>query len=156
PEERAQLLLDAQINDRGVQANIPFLEAVRTLAIQERNAVNVRLNELSAGVITSVDQVQRIKDAINARGHAMTTLGKRSVSATLAHEPDAYVRELVELRRRGAYASVRAAKRLLAHADPVDQRIRGWSRIYGGATGRWSSPGPQLHNLRRTDAQYPA
>ena len=68
PEERAQLLLDAQINDRGVQANIPFLEAVRTLAVQERNAINVRLNELSAGVITSVDQVKEIKNAINARG----------------------------------------------------------------------------------------
>src|SRR5262249_2731954 len=43
-----------------------------------------------------------------------------------------------------------------AHADPVDQRIRGWGRIYGGATGRRSSPGPQLHNLRRNDAEYPA
>src|SRR5262249_62414156 len=97
-----------------------------------------------------------IKDAINARGHAMTTLGKRSVSATLAHEPDAYVRELLELRQRGAYASVRAAKRLLAHADPVDQRIRGWGRIYGGATGRRSPPAPQLHYLRRNDAQRAA
>jgi DNA polymerase len=155
-EERTQLLLDAKINDRGIGAHIPFLEAVRTLAVQERNAVNVRLNELSAGVITSVDQVARIKDAINARGHQMTTLGKRSVSATLAHEPDAYVRELLELRQRGAYASVRAAKRLLAHAGPIDGRIRGWGRIYGAGPGRWSSPGPQLHNLRRNDAEYPA
>src|SRR6516165_8352937 len=55
-----------------------------------------------------------------------------------------------------AYASVRAAKRLLAHADPVDGRIRGWGRIYGAGPGRWSSPGPQLHNLRRNDAEYPA
>jgi DNA polymerase len=156
PEERQQLLLDDKINARGICANIPFLEAVRTLAVQERNNVNVRLNELSAGVITSVDQVARIKGAINARGHQMTTLGKRSVSATLAHEPDTYVRELLELRQRGAYASVRAAKRLLAHADPIDGRIRGWGRIYGGAPGRWSSPGPQLHNLRRNDAEYPA
>src|SRR5262245_2498479 len=156
PEGRAQLLLDTKINDRGVGAHIPFLEAVRTLAVQERNAVNVRLNELSAGVITSVDQVARIKDAINARGHAMTSVSKHSVSATLAHEPDAYVRELLELRQRGAYASVRAAKRLLAHADPIDGRIRGWGRIYGAGPGRWSSPGPQLHNLRRNDAEYPA
>jgi DNA polymerase len=156
PEERAQLLLDATINDRGIGANIPFLEAVRTLAVQERNAVNVRLNELSAGLITSIDQVARIKNAINARGHAMTTLGKRSVSATLAHEPDAYVRELLELRQRGAYASVRAAKRLLAYADAGDGRIRGWGRIYGAGPGRWTSPGPQLHNLRRNDAEFPA
>src|SRR5215510_4694930 len=61
PEERAQLLLDAKINNRGIGANIPFLEAVRDLAVRERNAVNVRLNELTAGVVTSVDQVQKIK-----------------------------------------------------------------------------------------------
>ena len=156
PEERAQLLLDAEINGRGIRANIPFLEAMRTLAVKERNAVNARLNELSVGVITSVDQVTRIKDAVNARGHAMTSLNKRSVAATLAHDPDEVVRELLTLRQRGAYASVRMAKRLLAFADPNDSRIRGWGRIYGAGPGRWSSPGPQLHNLKRNDAEYPA
>jgi DNA polymerase len=156
PEERQQLLLDAKINTRGVGANVPFLKAMRALAVQERNAINVRFNELTAGVVTSVDQVERIKDAINARGHAMVSLNKRSVSAALTHQPDDFVRELLKLRQRGAYASVRMAKRLLVHADPVDGRIRGSLRIYGGATGRWSSPGPQLHNLRRNDAEYPA
>jgi DNA polymerase len=155
-EEREQLLLDAVINDRGICANIPFLEAVRTLAIKERNAVNARLNELSVGVITSVDQVARIKDAVNRRGHNMVTLNKRAVSATLAHNPDEVVRELLTLRQRGAYASVRMAKRLLGYADPGDHRIRGWGRIYGAGPGRWSSPGPQLHNLKRNDAEYPA
>jgi DNA polymerase bacteriophage-type len=156
PEERQQLLLDAKVNARGVGANVPFLEAMHTLAVQERNAVNVRLNELTAGVVTSVDQVQRIRDAINARGHDMATLDKRAVATTLAHKPDAFVRELLELRQRSAYASVRMAKRLLGYADPVDGRIRSSLRIYGAGPGRWSSPGPQLHNLRRNDAQYPA
>src|SRR5262249_51148663 len=71
-------------------------------------------------------------------------------------KPDAFVRELLKLRQRGAYASVRMTKRLLAHGDPADGRIRGALRIYGGAPGRWSSPGPPLHNLRRNDAEYPA
>lgn len=156
PEERRQLLLDAETNARGIKANIPFLEAMRTLAIQERNAVNTRLNELTAGVVTSVDQVKRIKETVNAHGHDMASLNKRSVSATLAHEPDDFVRELLELRQRGAYASVRMAKRLLAYADPADHRIRGALRIFGAGPGRWSSPGPQLHNLRRNDAEYPS
>src|SRR5262249_16375110 len=84
------------------------------------------------------------------------SLNKRSVAAALTHQPDDFVRELLKLRQRGAYASVRMAKRLLAHADPVDGRIRGSLRIYGGATGRWSRPRPQLHNLRGNDAEYPA
>jgi DNA polymerase len=155
PEERELLLLDAKINERGICANVQFLEAVRDLAVRERNAVNVRLNELTAGVVTSVDQVARIKEAINSRGHNMKSLGKLAVAATLADDPDAFVRELLHLRQQGAYASVRMAKRLLGYADPSDGRIRGALRIFAAGPGRWSSPGPQLHNLRRNDTGYP-
>jgi DNA polymerase len=156
PEERRTLLLDAKINARGISANIPFLEAVRTFAVQERNAINVRLNELTAGVVVSVDQVVKIKDLINARGHDMASLDKRAVAATLAHNPDAFVCELLKLRQQGAYAGVRMAKRLLGYADPHDHRIRGGLRYHGGAPGRWTSPGAQLHGLKRNDAEYPA
>jgi Toprim domain/CHC2 zinc finger/DNA polymerase family A len=156
PEERQLLLLDAKINARGVCANVPFLEAVRTLAVQERNAINVRLDELTRGVITSVDQVKRILEAVNKHGHAMTSANKRSVAAVLAHQPDGFVRELLELRQRGAFASVKKAKKLLSFADPDDHRIRGALRIYGAGPGRWSSIGAQLHNLRRNDAEHPS
>jgi DNA polymerase len=139
PQEREQLLLDARVNERGVRANVPFLEGMRDLAVKERNAVNVRLNELTAGVVDSVDQVQRIKALVNERGHDMASLGKRSVAATLAHEPDDFVTEILQLRQRGAYASVRMAQRLLDHANPHDHRIRGALRIYGAGPGRWSS-----------------
>jgi DNA polymerase len=156
PEERQALLLDALINERGVRANIPFLTAAHAFAVQERNAINARLNEMTAGVITTIDQVARIKNLINARGHHLTTLNKRAVSVALSHRPDDFVRELLELRQQGAYASVRMAKRLLGRADSVDGRIRGALRFCGSSTGRWSSPGAQLHNLKRNDAEFPA
>src|SRR5262245_18203475 len=156
PDERLQLLLDAKVNTHGVCANIPFLEAARTLAVKERNAVNVRLNELTAGVVTSVFQRDKIIKAINARGHTMTSLTKRAVSATLAHKPEDYVHELLTLRQKGAFNSVQKFKKLLAFADPGDHRIRGALRIYGASTGRWSSIGAQLHNLKRNDAELPA
>jgi DNA polymerase len=153
-EERRQLLLDAKINDRGIGANVPFLKAMRDLAITERNAINTRLCELTECAITSVDQVARIKRAIAARGFEMESLGKHAVAAALAADPDAYVQELLTLRQRGAYASVRMAKRLLGYATG-DGRIRGALRIYGAGPGRWSSPGPQLQNLKRNDDEYP-
>jgi DNA polymerase len=156
PAERELLLLDAKINRRGAQAYVEFLEAARTLAVQERNAINTRLNELTAGVITSVDQVARIMAAVNAQGHTMTSLNKRSVAATLAHQPDSFVRELLELRQRGAFASTRKFKKLLGFTDPHDHRIRGALRIYGAGPGRWSSIGAQLHNLPRNDAELPS
>src|SRR5262249_15606920 len=87
-------------------------------------------------------------------GHNMTTLGKRSVAAALAHKPDDFTREVLTLRQRGAHADI--TKRLLVHADPDDHRIRGALRIYGAGPGRWSSPGAQLHGLNRNDGERPA
>jgi len=155
PEERQVLLLDAKINARGVCANVPFLEAARALAIKERNAINVRLDELTAGVVTSVFQVQKIVETINARGHNMTGLTKRSVAAALTHKPEAFVHEILRLRQRGAYTSAQKIKKMLAFADPTDHRIRGVLRYHGARTGRWSSIGAQLHNLPRNDAELP-
>src|SRR5262249_7712762 len=41
PEERLQLLFDADINERGIRANVPFLTAALALATAEHDAVNV-------------------------------------------------------------------------------------------------------------------
>ena len=117
-EEREQLLLDAAINDRGIGANVPFLTAVMTLAGAELDAANLRIAELTGGTVTSVNQPIKLRKAINAQGHNLKTLGKRAVAAALAHKPEALARELLELRQRGAHASGRMAKRLLAHAAP--------------------------------------
>jgi DNA polymerase family A/Toprim domain/CHC2 zinc finger len=156
PVERELLLIDARINARGVRCNVPFLEAARELTTKERNAINTRLDELTCGAIRSVDQVGRIVKAVNERGHHLTSLAKRSVAAALAHHPDNYVQELLTLRQQGAYASVRKFKTFLNFADPDDQRVRDSLRIYGSATGRWSSLKPQLQNLKRNDAELPA
>jgi hypothetical protein len=110
---------------------------------------------LSCGNITSVDQTKRFLDAINARGHAMTSLNKRSVAQVLANAPDDYVRQLLELRRTGARAAVNKFKRMLAYASPLDSRMRGTLRMYGAGPGRWSSLGSQLQNIRKNEANLP-
>jgi DNA polymerase len=154
PEERHLLLLDAAINARGVRANIPFLKAANALRQQVQHDINARIAELTEGAVTSVYQTERLRKAINDRGHSMATLGKRAVAATLAHDPDDVSRELLELRQRGAHQNV--FPRLLAYADPSDERIRGALRYHGAGPGRWTSPGAQLHGLSRNDADYPA
>src|SRR5260370_36324934 len=57
PAERELLLVDARINARGVRCNVPFLTAARELTTKERNSINARLDELTCGAISSVDQV---------------------------------------------------------------------------------------------------
>jgi DNA polymerase len=153
--ERGYLLLDARINDRGVRADVEFVNAGREMAQKERIAINLRLAELTDGAISSVDQVQRVLAAVNSHGHRMSSVNKRAVAAVLAGKPDDFVRELLTLRRNGAHASVKKYQRVLAYADPRDQRMRGTLRIYGAGPGRWSGLGPQLQNLKRNDGNLP-
>jgi DNA polymerase len=153
--ERHSQILDAIINRRGIRLDRSFVEAAQALAIQERNAINLRLAQLTAGSITSVDQVKRFVDLINTHGHVMTTLNKRGVAAVLAGKPDEFVRELLELRRKGARASARKFTRMLMFASEQDDRLRGTLRWHGGGPGRWVGLGPQLQNLDRNDLGVP-
>ena len=150
----------------------PSPTAAKDLAIRERTAINLKLQELTHGTITSVDQTKRFLDAINARGHNMTTLNKRAVAQVLASKPDDYVRQLLELRRTGARAAVNKFKRMLAYASPVDDRMRGtlahvWrrSRTLGRARAAAAEPeeereqpaavGGRFHPRRRSHRHRP-
>ena len=116
-DERRLQLIDAEINARGVRIDREFVTAARAFAAAERNAVNIRLSDLTDGQVTSIDQVQKLRAAINARGHELTSLSKRSVAAALAHDPDEVTRQLLTLRRDGARASVRKFNRILEYTD---------------------------------------
>jgi DNA polymerase len=153
--ERQYQLQDAAINSRGIRLDRVFAEAARDLAIRERTAINLKLQELTGGAITSVDQAKRFLNAINAHGHDATTLNKRAVSQILAGKPDDYVRQLLDLRRTGARAAVNKFKRMLAFASPSDDRMRGTLRMYGAGPGRWAGLGPQLQNLKKNESGLP-
>ena len=153
--ERRNLLLDAAINARGVRLDRQFTAAAMDLAVRERTAIGLKLQEVSFGAITSVNQVTRFLEEINARGHKMTTVGKRAVAQVLAGKPDDYVRELLELRQQGARASVNKFRKMLSFASPDDDRLRGTLRIFGTGTGRWVGLGPQLQNLKKNESGLP-
>jgi CHC2 zinc finger len=153
--ERRYQLRDIVINDRGIQLDRAFATAARDLAIHERIAINLKLQELTDGSITSADQVKRLLEAINARGHNMTTLNKRAVAEVLAGKPDDYVCQLLELRRTAARASVNKFKRMLVYASQGDDRLRGTLRMYGAGPGRWAGLGPQLQNLKKNESCLP-
>jgi DNA polymerase len=125
------------------------------LAIRERTVLNLKLQELTHGALTSVDQSKRFLEAINARGHNMTAMSKRAVAQILVGKPDDYVRQLLELRRTEARAAVNKFKRMLAYASPGDDRMRGTLRMYGAGPGRSVGLGPQLQNLKKNESKLP-
>jgi DNA polymerase len=153
--ERPGQILDAQINRRGVRADRKLAMMGRDLSLRERARLNTTLQELTSGAIETIDQVERIRSAINAHGHSITTLSKKSVSAVLSGEPNDYVRRMLELRRDGARASTKKYERILSSLSDSDDRVRGTMRMYGAGPGRWSGHGPQLQNLKKNESGIP-
>jgi Toprim domain/CHC2 zinc finger len=150
PDEQALFILDAIVNQRGFFCDIPLAQATRNLSYNERIAINAEIAKQTAGEITSVDQIERIKTFVRRHGHQIASLTQRSISTILAHKPSEAVQRLLELRRDGAKASVRKLDRLLQSIDD-DHRLRGTLRFHGSSTGRWSGRGFQPQNLKKTE-----
>ena len=80
--------MDAVINDRGFYTDLELAKAAQELVHIEKLRINADVAALTNGEITSIGQVARIKDRVNGRGHDVKGVGKRSVAAVLAHDPD--------------------------------------------------------------------
>jgi DNA polymerase len=151
PEEQAIWELDAAINQRGVYFDRPLLDAALAIAEQAGEELAAKLSDLTGGEITSAAQTERILEWLAQHGCPLSNLQKPTVAEALAHNdlaPEA--RQLLELRTDGAGAAVKKLatfRRWLAD----DGRIRGAFRYWGSSTGRWSSLGCQLQNLRKPE-----
>jgi DNA polymerase len=151
-QEQALWRLDAEINDRGFAVDLELAAAAQKIVEQERAAIDAEIAALTDGAITTANQVTKITAFVREHGHQLKTLQKRSVSAVLARNPGKEVRQLLELRRDGARASVNKLTALFAHVG-ADNRIRGSLKFCAASTGRWSGRGFQPHNLKRVETK---
>jgi DNA polymerase len=145
--------LDITINRRGFHVDVALAEAAHAIVQERRTAINAELTELTGGRITSIAQVNRITEYLKERGHKVAGVGKRSVSAVLAHGPDADIERLLRLRQEGGKSSVSKFDALFAMVN--DNRIHDALRFHGAATGRWTGHGFQPHNLARAQPADP-
>jgi DNA polymerase family A/CHC2 zinc finger/Toprim domain len=149
-DEQALWTLDAAINRRGFRVDLELAESARSIVQAEQKAIDRELAELTDGKVTSVNQVAKLTALLQERGHKVTSLAKRSVSAVLAHDPSPEVRRLLELRQAGGLAAARKLDSLLAGVD-ADQRLRGTLKFHAASTGRWSGSRFQPQNLKRVE-----
>jgi DNA polymerase len=148
--EQALWELDAIINARGFHVDVALAKAARAMARSESAALDKESANLTAGEITSVNQVQRIVAFVRRHGHTLQSLTKRNVAALLADNPSDHVRSLLELRRLGARASTRKFDALLRSVGAGD-RLRGTLRFHASSTGRWSGNQFQPQNLKKPE-----
>ena len=119
-DEQALWALDAEINQRGFCVDIELARAARELVRREQAAINAEIVTLTGGEITTAGQVAKIAAFVRERGHQLTGLTKRSVSAVLARgNPDEYVRRRSSFGARERAPRSASSTRCLLASTPM-------------------------------------
>jgi DNA polymerase len=149
PTEQKIWELSNKINGRGFCVDRAFAEAARKIAEQAAPEIDLEIQELTGGDVTSINQVARLTAWLRDHGCKLQKLDKKAIERQLGKDDlPIPVQRVLELRLGGAQAAVKKINALLARAGK-DDRIRGGFRYHGTATGRWTGEGFQAQNLKR-------
>jgi DNA polymerase len=174
-DELADYHANERVNDRGVLVDVALCRAAQQYAVQELDAIQAEVREITEGVITSVRSPRMrewVWERVGPEARRLMTVHKdgeekqsidKSVRAALLilaeENPDevpAHVADVIQCADDLWASSVAKFKRLEELADVEDHRVRGAFVFAGGAaTGRAASYGIQLHNLSRKTAKDP-
>src|SRR5262249_4106893 len=147
-EEQAIWVLDQAINDRGLYIDSELAKAAIHIAEMARKKINEELTELTEGAVTTSDQIQRLIAWLAAHGCELKDGQKETLRRALTRkELPLKVRRVIELRLDGAHAAANKFETMLAWHN--EGRIHGALKYHGASTGRWTSLGVQLQNLKR-------
>jgi len=147
--EQALWALDATINRRGFHTDAGLLEAASRIAIAAGQAVQEELARITAGALTSTNQVAALLAWLAERGCEVKNRQKPTLKHALRRkELDPVARRVIELRLGAAHAAAAKVDALLAWRN-TDGRVRSTLRFHGAGPGRWTGHGPQPQNFRR-------
>jgi DNA polymerase len=168
------------INDRGIAIDLPMVEAAAALAAEDAIRSNRELARLTAGQVTTVNQVAKMTEWLLARlpeeGQKIITeveeeldengtetveakyqLSRKRVERLIAfcsvRTDSAEAVRVLQIRLYGGSKIPAKFKKMLQ--QQVDGRLYGQYVFNGAAqTGRASSKGVQIHNLARDTLPY--
>ncbi len=168
-EREQQAYWDCEhINDRGLHFDSDFANAALGYAVVERDYFTQQLSQLTNGEITTARQFARIKTWLEPRicndvRSAMKVYvkgePKQKFDAAVRHNLLAMddeapgflspeVRDLTEIIHEAGKSSISKYQTLLNRG--LDDTVQGLYMAFGaGQTGRYSSVGVQVHNLKR-------
>lgn len=140
-------LLDQKINNHGIYLDRKLLLAAKQIIEVALPSFDQELTRLTNGQVTAITEVAKLKTWIN-QFHPIDTIRKGDLEDLLQGELPDNVRRALELRQQGAHAAIKKVYSLLDRRD-ADGRVRGAFIYHAAGTGRWSSRGAQIHNLKR-------
>ena len=152
-EEQKVWLLDQKINRQGLYLDEKLLDASENIIVEAHAYILGELTKLTNGQVTTPTQRARILKWLQQFIPALEDLRAPTIADLLDNEklPE-HVRKMLELRQLGAAAAPKKIKALLNRREP-DGRVRGAFVYHAAGTGRWSSRGAQVHNMKRSQTE---
>jgi len=165
-EELLDYHVNERVNDRGVMLDMPLAQAAMRYARAEQDDIQALVTELTEGAITSVRSTkmrQWVQERLGTEAQRVMWTGEKysidkTVRAALIERDDIpeHVADVIQCADDLWASSVAKFLRLAGLADEDDHRVRGaFVFAGGGATGRASSYGAQVHNFTRKCAKEP-
>jgi DNA polymerase len=152
-DEQALWQLDAKINERGLHLDGSLLNAAIQVAEAARRDINDELCALTGGDVDTIDKRDKLQRWLATHDCAVTDMQKGTLRRALTRKgipPEA--RRAIELRLDGAHAAANKLETMRSWRNG-DGRVRGAFRFHGASTGRWTSLGVQLQNLKRPETE---
>jgi DNA polymerase bacteriophage-type len=149
-DEQTLWVLDQKINGHGFHLDAGLAEAAQRVTADAFPAIDAELAEVTGGGVTAVNQIAKLQAWLQEScGLAVPDINKKTVEELLTREDlSPCARRAIELRALGAQAAVKKVRALLNRRE-ADGRVRGSFIYHAAGTGRWSSRGAQVHNLKR-------
>lgn len=156
PAERVLWILDAKINQRGVQVDIPKIKQAISLVEGESKRLHDEMRSVTGNFVGFTTETARLKEWVRTRGVDCDGVAKADVLELLSQPglPDD-VRAALLIRQEAGKSSTAKLDAMLERAS-ADGRVRGTMQYHGAATGRWAGRGIQVHNFPRPAIEHEA
>lgn len=142
--------LDQAINSRGVYVDAELCLAAKRIVQKVEQEYDRRMLDLTDCDVTACSNRNQLITWLRGQGVDTESVAKDQLEELIAAQPPGKVRQVLELRRSSAKASVAKIDALLAGMDR-DKRARGLLQFHAASTGRWAGRRFQPQNLPRPD-----
>lgn len=136
--------LDQQINDRGIQMDMKFVQQARKMVKQSQQQLKQAIQEITG--MENPNSVAQMKQWLTANGLEVDSLDKPHRNALLQTAPEP-MRTVLDLKQQLSKSSLKKYD-VMQRVACQDGRARGMFQFYGaGRTGRFTGRLIQLQNL---------
>lgn len=139
----ATFQFDLRMNQRGVPINVPACLNAQRMIDEIQSSVAVEFRALTGINPTQREKVRALVGLPNMQAETIE-------AALVADKFEGFAtKRVLELYSLLSFAAVKKVRTMLDYVCP-DGRARGCHMYYGAATGRWTSRGLQVQNMKRS------